>query len=125
MFEKLTAFIPKFQQTKNHGKWIIDEKNEGTRENPKHMPFVSYNREIDDFSDAVYSFIVEHDEMMSAVEESERKDLSSMNGAEVMALIFETIRAERFCEGILLNSIESGEMTKWLERLKEIDENPD
>jgi len=31
------------------------------------------------------------------------------------------VRAERFCDGALKEFVENGSITKWLERLKEID----
>ena len=39
-----------------------------------------------------------------------------------MALIIGAIRAERFCNGALLGFFKDGSITKWLSRLKEIDE---
>jgi len=41
----------------------------------------------------------------------------------VMALIMGVIRAERFCEGVLLNFFQKGIIRKWLERLQAMDES--
>ena len=38
-----------------------------------------------------------------------------------MALLMGAVRAERFCDGALKEFVENGSITKWLERLKEID----
>ena len=49
-------------------------------------------------------------------------DVSSLNGQAVMALIFGAIRADRFCEEALLDLCEDGRITRWIARLKELDE---
>jgi len=45
----------------------------------------------------------------------------SLNEQCVMALIMGAARAERFCDGALLGSFNSGCIAKWLIRLKNID----
>jgi hypothetical protein len=49
-------------------------------------------------------------------------DVSSLDGKCVVALLVGTVRAERFCDGVLLSFFKSGVIKKWLLRLKEIDE---
>ena len=49
-------------------------------------------------------------------------DVSTLDGSAVMALIVGAIRAERFCDGALLDFFENGNVQKWLERLSELDE---
>ena len=49
-------------------------------------------------------------------------DVSSLDGKTVVALLVGAIRAERFCDGALLDFFEDGSIVKWLSRLKEIDE---
>ena len=39
-----------------------------------------------------------------------------------MALIIGAVRAERFCDGALLDFLDTGCILKWLQRLEEIDE---
>lgn len=48
-------------------------------------------------------------------------DVSSLSGQQVMALLMGAVRVERFCDGALKEFVENGSITKWLERLKEID----
>ena len=45
-------------------------------------------------------------------------DVSNLNAQCVLALIMDAVRAERFCDGALLDFFTSGSMLKWLERLK-------
>jgi hypothetical protein len=49
-------------------------------------------------------------------------DVSNLNGRSVMALLLGAVRAERFCDGALLDFCKNGSLAKWLERLKELDE---
>ena len=50
-----------------------------------------------------------------------KADVSTADGQLVMALLMAAIRAERFCDGILLGLCEDGTIVKWLSRLTEID----
>lgn len=49
-------------------------------------------------------------------------DTSTLDGKCITALLMGAIRADRFSEGALLYFFETGTITKWLNRLKEIDE---
>lgn len=49
-------------------------------------------------------------------------DVSALDGRTVMALLVGAVRAERFCDGALLTFCEGGNVAKWLQRLKELDE---
>ena len=49
-------------------------------------------------------------------------DVSALDGRTVMALLVGAVRAERFCDGALLAFCEDGSVAKWLQRLKELDE---
>ena len=49
-------------------------------------------------------------------------DTSALDGKCITALLMGAIRADRFSEGALLHFFEAGTITKWLNRLKEIDE---
>lgn len=50
------------------------------------------------------------------------KDVSTLEGKCIVAMIMGAVRAERFCDGALLNFFRTGTITKWLRRLQEIDE---
>jgi hypothetical protein len=45
-------------------------------------------------------------------------DVSNLNAQCVLALIMGAVRAERFCDGVLLDFFKSSSILKWLERLK-------
>ena len=135
MFEALTAFLPKLQNTQ-YGEWIIDRENDGSAEHPIHFSFVDYDQTVDDFVATVYRFMREHENLKlnrySEILESagiewnadamSNADISNLDGKTIFALILGAIRADRFCEGALLEFFENGSIAKWLSRLKEIDQ---
>ena len=135
MFEKLTVFLTKINIDK-YGKWSEQPPDaDGTSEHPYQFPFVIYETVIDEFVYEVYAFIDLHKDMEltkyslileeKGIKWSSREmktvDVSSLDGRTVMALIVGAIRAERFCDGALLDFFESGSIRKWLERLNELD----
>lgn len=134
-FESLTKYIQQLKDDK-FGDWVIDRENDGTPEHPIHMPFVNYSEKVDFFREDVWRFMEENEDMElnryrdilneNGIEwgsdSMSEADVSSLNAQCVMALIMGAIRAERFCDGALLDFFENGSILKWLERLKEIDE---
>ena len=134
MFEALTGFIPRFQNIE-FGEWVIDSSSDGSPAHPKQFPFVAYDRAVSEFEHAVYHFIDEHKEMelnryreileLANIECSsdvmESADVSRLDGKTVMALIVCATRAERFCDGALLGFFKNGCITKWLDRLEQLD----
>ena len=120
----------------NFGEWIIDRKNKGTLENPIQMPYITYSNMVDHFIEDVYDFVSKHPEyelnryydiletnnIKWEKESMQNTDVSSLDGKCVVALLVGTVRAERFCDGVLLSFFKSGVIKKWLLRLKEIDE---
>ena len=135
MFEDLTRFLPEFQGGK-FGEWIVDHENDGTPEHPIQLPFVAYNDLMMHFTEAVHRFTDQYKSMelnryIAILEQSNiRRDLESMrtadvsvlDGRTVMAMIVGAIRAERFCDGALLELCKDGTLVKWLNRLQQIDD---
>ena len=52
-----------------------------------------------------------------------RADVSRFDAEPVLALILGAFRAERFNQGIIIQFLKNNSIYKWLNRLKEIDEN--
>ena len=100
------------------------------------MPYVEYGREINALEDAIYQFINDHPEYelnnyndilkRNHIEWGQKSmasvDVSHMDGQMIMALLVGAVRAERFCDGAMLNFLENGSIQKWLKRLQELDE---
>ncbi|OBW50129.1 hypothetical protein A9985_13970 [Bacillus safensis] len=129
-FESLTKYIPMLHEDPI-GEWVIDQENGGTAERPIQMPFVHYSETVRHFIEDVYTFAEQHQELEltryreilkengieGGTNDMENVDISNLNAQCVLALIMGVVRAERFCEGAILNSFKSGNMLKCLERL--------
>ena len=135
-FERLTKYIPLLDHA-DLGRWVIDEENDGTMEHSIQFPFVAYSKLVSNFIEDVGIFVEENSEMhltrYGEILEACGLEWStqSMSGAivedldakVVCALIVGAVRAERFCDGALLNFFKNGSMTRWLHRLREINEH--
>ena len=135
MYESLTKFIPFIEKADTYGEWFIDRKHTGTADDPWRMPFVNYSDVVNAFRSALGTFVDDHPNMQltsygEILEESgiswgfepmENVDVSNFSSRTVMALLVGAVRAERFCDGALLHFFENGCITRWLQRLEEID----
>lgn len=134
-FERLTKYIPLLDQAEI-GNWVIDKENDGTMEHPIHFSFVAYSKLVSNFIEDVGIFVEENLELPltrygEILEECGLEWSSqSMSGAivedldakVVCALIVGAVRAERFCDGALLNFFKNGSMMRSLCLLQEINE---
>ncbi len=133
-FEILTNYIPLLQGN-GIGEWVIDKENDGTAEHPIQMPFVNYSETVRRFIEDVYTFAEQHQEMEltryseilkengieDGTNDMENVDISNVNAQCVLALIMGVLRAERFCEGVILDVFTNGTLVKWLERLEHLE----
>lgn len=133
-FGFLTKYIPMIQSD-SIGEWIVDKENDGTPEHPIQMSFVGYSRMVDSFQEDLYKFCDEHPEYEHtrygetleknniewSTESMQAADVSKLDAKCVIALLIGAVRAERFCDGALLNFFESGCIMKWTERLNNIE----
>ena len=133
-FDVLTKYIPMIR-TDSIGEWAIDEENNGTKEHTIQMPFVAYSEIVNRFIDDVYAFEKNNKDMEFAgygdtlkdnglewdMKSMKNAEVSDLNAQCVLALIMGAVRAERFCNGALLDFFKSGCILKWLERLNNID----
>lgn len=134
-FSALTKYIPMIEQ-EEIGHWHIDRENDGTPEHPVQFPFVAFSAIVNRFVDDVYAVVDQYPEWElnhygQILEEKGLKwESESMSGAivddldarSVCALLVGAVRAERFCDGALLAFFMNGSISRWLLRLKEIDE---
>jgi len=134
-FKVLTKYIERINTDVSQSEWVIDTENDGTSEHPTHFPFVNYSRLIIEFEQEFYQFseahpeyeltcygrILEKNGLKWDYEVLRSTDPNSLDEQGVLALIMGAIRAERFCDGALLGFLEDGNLTAWLNRLKDID----
>jgi CCR4-NOT transcriptional regulation complex NOT5 subunit len=99
------------------------------------MPFVGYSEMVNNFIDDVYTFeesnkdmeltrygdILKDNGLEWGTESMKNADVSNVNVQCVLALIMGAVRAERFCDGALLDFFKSGCILKWLQRLNSIE----
>ena len=135
MFESLTKFIDKFN-IESFGEVPNIQLDEDDDSKVTPFPHVSYEAVVYEFMDAVYDFNdnnnpIPHNDYMKVIEEYADGDPEKIKGLDTkdmpsnvaFAYILMVIRGERFCDGLLLRNLEDGTIIKWLNRLKEIDEN--
>ena len=133
-FDILTKYISMIQPD-SIGEFVIDKENDGTTEHPIQMPFVGYSEMVNNFIDDVYTFeesnkdmeltrygdILKDNGLEWGTESMKNADVSNLNAQSVLALIMGAVRAERFCDGALLDFFKSGCMLKWLDRLNNLE----
>lgn len=132
-YSLLTDYIPKLQQEKEFGEWIIDTENDGTPEHPIHFPWINYCDMVCDFMDDVHRFVDQHEEMGLTnyhgvleergidIGEAKQADIENIDAISLCALIVANVRSERFCDGAILSSCKDGTLLKWLNKLQELD----
>ena len=134
-YSALTKYI-NLLKNDNAGEWICDKENDGSSERPIHVPFVSYSIAVNNLADDIYKFAKESDEIVTSkyaeiiqangiewgYDSMMKADASGLDAQCILFLLIASLRAERFCDGALLEFIESGAVTRWLKRLQELDE---
>lgn len=138
MMKKYSVLTKYINLLKNDivGEWSCDKENDGSSERPIHVPFVSYSIAVNNLADDIYKFAKESNEIIPSkyaeilqangiewgYDSMMKADASELDAQCILALLIASLRAERFCDGVLLNFIKSGAVTKWLKRLQELDE---
>lgn len=131
----LTKYI-NLLKNDNIGEWNCDKENDGSSERPIQLPFVIYSITVHKLADDIYKFAKESDEIVPGkyaeilqangikwgYDSMMKADASGLDAQCILALLIASLRAERFCDGALLDFIESGAVTRWLKRLQELDE---
>ena len=134
-YSVLTKYI-NLLKNDNVGEWNCDKENDGSSERPMQLPFVSYSIAVHKLADDIYKFAKESDEIVpsnyaeilqaNGIEWNSdsmiKADASVLDAQCILALLIASLRAERFCDGALLEFIESGAVIRWLKRLQELDE---
>ncbi len=134
-FQALTKYIEKISKATSFGEWVIDRENDGTFEHPIQMPYVNFHELVSTFVSEFYQFSDKHSEYQLTdysttlennglewgPEAMRKADAEKLDAKAVLALIMGAIRAERFCDGVLLGFFQDGSILKWLKRLEDLD----
>ena len=132
-FDKLIALIEPLR-TDYVGEMIIDRVHKGTTDDPMHFPYPVYTDTIHELINAVYEIeekypeyrlnhygeILEEHGIEWGSRSMKAADVSNMDIQGVLALLMGMVRSERFCDGSIMDFMESGVVIKWLERVKKI-----
>lgn len=134
-YSVLTKYI-NLLKNNNAGEWICDKENDGSSERPMHLPFVIYSITVDKLTDDIYKFAKESNEIVPSkyaeilqangiewnYDSMMKADASGLDAQCILALLIASLRAERFCDGALLEFIKNDAVIRWLKRLQELDE---
>lgn len=134
-YSVLTKYI-NLLENDNVGEWICDKENDGSAERPMHVPFVIYSITVHKLADDIYKFAKESDEIVPSkyadilnangikwgYDSMMKADASELDAQCILALLIASLRAERFCDGAVLEFIKNGAVIRWLKRLQELDE---
>lgn len=134
-YSALTKYI-NLLKNDNAGEWICDKENDGSSERPIHVPFVSYSIAVNNLADDICKFAKESNEIVPSkyaeilqangiecgYDSMMKADASELDAQCILALLIASLRAERFCDGALLEFIKNGAVIRWLKRLQELDE---
>lgn len=134
-YSALTKYI-NLLENDNVSEWIVDKENDGSSERPMHLPFVSYSIAVNNLADDIYKFAKESDEIVPSkyaeilqangiewgYDSMMKGDASVLDAQCILALLIASLRAERFCDGALLEFIKNDAVIRWLKRLQELDE---
>lgn len=138
MMKKYSVLTKYINLLKNDivGEWSCDKENDGSSERPMHLPFVIYSITVDKLTDDIYKFAKESDEIVLSkyadilnangikwgYDSMMKADASELDAQCILALLIASLRAERFCDGALIEFIKNGAVIRWLKRLQELDE---
>lgn len=126
IYSKITKYIKPFEDGK-FGDWS-EEKIEN---DVRIMPQVHYSDTVRNFIKDLYDLINDDNDNVSIDSYNKqynkinniKSNLDKANSEELVYFIFSIVRRERFCDGLLLDYLKAGTITKCLKKLKEFDDN--
>lgn len=112
MFESLTRFIP-----------AMDRKESVFSGHPSLFDeLYRFADEHKEYRLLEYGKILEEYRLKWDERDLRAADVSEMDAQGVVAVLFDACRADLFCEGAFDDFAKDGYVSKWLKRLKELDE---
>lgn len=130
MYEQVTAYLGKLKPA--HWKYP-ENQGDGSHEHPYIAGWPEYDEITSEFMHRMYEFVPNggqnYDEVIYKAtgvdghDDLTRVDVSKLDGDTILFMIFSRVRGERFSDGLFGSYVADGTMDKWLNRLKELDEN--
>lgn len=135
-YSKLTNLIEKLQGAGDVGSWVFDNAR-GTDGNLIVAPHVKYSPVVDEVYNGIMNICEENPELEHAqywvtlskygIDATpwymENADVSDKDAKFVIALLIGVYSGERFSDGLIGHFFKKGIILKWIERLKEIDDD--
>ena len=124
-FDELTVFIEKLENDE-YGYWT-EQKGSGTHEDPYILSHAVLSETVRDLIVTFYHFNDNHPEYdlnnyILYIQEHNLHgpvhDEDQMDEVTVLVMLMCIISGDRFCEGLLLNNLETGHVQNLLKRLK-------
>lgn len=123
-YEVLRKYIDAFKQNPSQGEWVVDKKSNGTLDDPIQMPYIKFNdlvfdflKDFESFMDISYQETLRENNLDWSYDSITAFDIENADKVLVIAFITAIIRAEKFCDGIILQAINDGYIVRWLESL--------
>lgn len=136
-FESVTKFIPALEKD-FYGDWKSLEGGNGSAERPLIMPHVSFSPTVYELFSELSRVAENHPEYAFKdyrnylykrgyistkagtfpVDELKAVTTERMNVEDVFVMLTAVQRADRFCEGVLLDFFRDGTIIRWLKRLE-------
>lgn len=116
------------------GTFVAEGAHKGTSDDPIPLPYVSYTDTVNSLVWEVYTFDNNNPDYglkdyLDILDRYGYKDVppqtidvSNVNAQCLMAMFMWLIRGERFCDGLILETLESGIVQRWIGRLRELRE---
>lgn len=126
-YERLTKYIDEFTCENSFGEMVIDTKHKGTKDDPKHFPYVKYEKTISNFLHdfyegdyAIKDYLDNSNEIHKSIKSG--RNISNLSEEELLIFLTWIIRGDRFCDGLLLNRCKDGTVYEILKGLKTYDD---
>ena len=140
-FETLTKLISTLEKD-FYGDWIFSKEGDGSVEKPFITPHVSFTPAVYELFSELSKVVKQHSEYAFndyrnylfkrgyistkassfPINELKTVPVENMDVEDVFVMLTAVQRADRFCEGVLLDFFKDGIIIKWLRRLEKIDE---
>ena len=126
-YERLTKYIDEFAFGNSFGEMVIDTNHDGTKNDPKHFPYVKYEKSINyffhDFYEGDYAikdYLDKGNEICKSIKSG--RNISDLSEEELLIFLTWIIRGDRFCDGLLLNRCKDGTVYEIVKGLKAYDD---
>lgn len=126
-YERLTKYIDEFACGNSFGEMVIDTKHKGTKDDPKHFPYVKYEKSIHyflhDFYEGDYAikdYLDNGNEICKSIKSG--RNINDLSEKELLIYLTWIIRGDRFYDGLLLARCKDGTVYEILKGLKAYDD---